>query len=136
MDGEEGEHHPEWAANVMLKWFGQEWHDLCLYHSRFYAKKNNKPFSKLCVADKLAACLEPKWLYLFRVTLTGEVIEYMTRAASKEGKYAKEKRFGSLAQELTSNDKDRWFWGLRTYMLAWIEEHKDGRDDTWTPSDA
>jgi hypothetical protein len=33
--------------------------------------------SKLCVADKLAFCLAPRWLYLPLIRLTGEIEEFM-----------------------------------------------------------
>ena len=73
MDGPEGETHPEWAARLMARLFGSEWHDLCLLHSRFYAKRLTQPFSRLCVADKLAIALTPSWLYIPMVRLTCEI---------------------------------------------------------------
>ena len=64
LDGPEGEAHPLWAAEVMGFLFGDCWGDFCLYHSRFYAKKHNHSYSRLCVADKLSIAVEPFWLYL------------------------------------------------------------------------
>jgi hypothetical protein len=132
MDGPEGETHVEWAANLMGRWFGQEWDELCRYHSRFYAKQDDKPFSKLCVADKLAMCLEPWWLYVARTALSGEIYEYMARNASGNDKYSTEPRFGTIAERLRSPIKRVFFEALREYMLGWINEHRDGREDTWT----
>lgn len=123
MDGPEGEAHVEWAANLMARWFGPEWGDFCRYHSRFYAKRDGKPFSRLCVADKLAMALEPWWLYLFRVWASGEVYEYMTQA--NNGKYTGENR--------DTTSMRRWHRSLCEYMLQWVEVHKDGAEDTWTP---
>ena len=77
MDGTEGEKHPELGAIIMHKLFDRYfvnvvghkyqtkiWFNFCYYHSRFLAKQDNMPFSKLCVADKLSICYTPYWLYL------------------------------------------------------------------------
>jgi hypothetical protein len=79
MDGSEGEEHPELGGRIMSI-FGQYWQDLTRYHSWYYAKKYGKETSQLWAADKLAICLEPKWLYLLRAILTGEIKEYMERS--------------------------------------------------------
>ena len=86
MDGEEGESHPELGSRLMgwlfdrehhdpwklaKKYGAQSWHDFALYHSRFYAKKHGCKHSDLCLADKLATCITPRWLYLICVNLTG-----------------------------------------------------------------
>jgi hypothetical protein len=130
MDGPEGETHVEWAANLMGRLFGQEWADLCLYHSRFYAKRDDKPFSRLCVADKLAFVLTPKVLYLPLVRLTGEIDEYMALAQARtengESKYA--------SMMVASDDQEKWYNDVKEYLRRWVEEHKDGRADTWTPA--
>lgn len=62
-----------------------DWHDFALCHSRYYADKIGKPTSKLYAADKLAMILEPVWLYLPRVILSGEYREFKERATSKYG---------------------------------------------------
>lgn len=92
MDGPEGESHPEAGANVLYKmefyfvrflhWQGVSarvtgaWGNESLWHSRFYATKSGRNPSNLCWADKLAFSLEPWWLYLPRVWLSGEFKEY------------------------------------------------------------
>ncbi len=76
MDGVEGKNHPEFAAKFAKKWFGQEYYDLCLYHSRSYALKDNKEPSKLCWADKLCIKYNPWWIYVPLSILTGEIYEY------------------------------------------------------------
>ena len=122
MDDEEGERHPEVGARIMHFLFdghSTRWHDLCLYHSRHYAKAHGKPFSKLCVADKLVFVIEPKWLYLFRVKLTGEIKEYLDNA-----KYGR--------SEVRNDNPSVWHDTLKAHMLRWVEAHKDGRVDTWT----
>ena len=92
LDGEEGEKHPEWARNVFDKLGGFvrnnvhfdfgvylfELGDLCLYHSRFYAKKFEQEPSKLCWADKYGTILYGKYLWSFLATISGELKEYMT----------------------------------------------------------
>ena len=123
MDGAEGERHVEWGAGVMGKLFGKEWEEFTLYHSRFYAKKNEKRFSALCVADKLAICITWRWLYLFQVNLTGEVHEYMKLAD----------KMSDLEVVYPSPEAQRtWHSGMTKYVRSWVNEHRDGRQDTWT----
>jgi hypothetical protein len=137
MDGEEGETHVEFGAKVMHKlfdkWFinisGHKyqtkiWYNFCIYHSRFYAKKDNVKPSKLCMADKLAVALEPYWLYLPRVIWTGEIKEYMKDAAV--GKY--------VTMKLSLSSQKEWFLSVCKYLKAYAYEHKDGKDDRWTPT--
>lgn len=81
MDGQEGERHPEFAAKIAGKWLGQEYHDLCLYHSRHYASNAGRKPSKLCYADKLSIKYDPGFFYLLRGWLSGELKEYRQIAA-------------------------------------------------------
>lgn len=94
------------------------WHDFTLYHSRFIARRNDRNFSRLCVADKLAGCLEPDWFYLGRVILSGEIHEYMSVAMHKEGKYRNE----SIE---VSGGRLAWRRSVKAYLLRWIEEQRD-----------
>lgn len=82
MDGEKGERHPEIAARMAGKLFGREYHDLCLLHSRHYARNAGKEPSKLCWADKLSILYDPAWFYLLRARLSGELREYRSVAAN------------------------------------------------------
>lgn len=84
MDGQEGERYPEFAAQLVGKWLDSEYHDLCLYHSRHYAKLAGKRPSRLCWADKLSVKYDPSWFYLLRAWLSGEIHEYRLRA-SRDG---------------------------------------------------
>ncbi len=134
MDGPEGDRHPEWAAKVMGRLFGQEWSDFCLYHSRFYAKRDGKQYSKLCVADKLALGLEPWWLYIPRAVLSGEIHEYMAlRGGRNDSKYKGEPNSEQVEKLVTSTSYRTWYSGVQMYIREWVEEHKDLKDDTWTP---
>lgn len=130
MDGPEGETHVEWAADLMGKLFGHKWRDFCLYHSRFYAKRDGKHFSRLCVADKYSFVLTPKWLYLPLVKATREIHEYMDLAKVRtelgEPKYA--------SMNISTDTYERWYYDVKEYLRRWALEHKDGRKDTWTPS--
>ncbi len=118
MDGSEGEDHPRWAAKWMGVWFGLEWYRLCMYHSRFLAKRDHEPFSQLCVADKLAITLTPAWLYLPLAKLSGELEEYMRGQGAR-----------SPAGERTPAE---WLRDVQDYCRAWAIEHADGREDIWT----
>lgn len=148
MDGPEGESHPEFGALIMRRLFddrpgacdwccyGQvsnigcpqckvketEWHDFCLYHSRYYAKSHGGRPSRLCFADKLSFALTPAWLYLPMVTATGEIREYLKSAQKADSGHWKP----------TGYDKRLWHSQLCDYMVKWVAEHKDGTIDTWT----
>jgi hypothetical protein len=91
MDDEQGEWHPAFGADIMLKLFGStrmqdpRWHSsintwtpycLVFYHSRFLAQRYGFPPSPLCYADKYSLCLIPWWLYVPMVRLTGEILGY------------------------------------------------------------
>lgn len=122
MDGPEGEMHPYWGANLMGVLFGRKWFEFTLYHSRFLAKKEDAKFSRLCVADKLALTLTPEWLYLPMVNWTGEIQEYMKDAA-----------VNSQGQVPLTSDQQKWYRSMQSYMREWVDEHKDLKEDTWTP---
>jgi hypothetical protein len=106
MDDEEGEKHPELGAMLAHRLFDRvEWYpclgynsegnncvdtrfkrttkylDLCLYHSRHYARNAGVEPSPLCWADKLSIIFEPWWLYLPRAWASGELAEYRKIAA-------------------------------------------------------
>jgi hypothetical protein len=89
MDGVEGEKHPEYAACLalfyldndrnLLKCFRKNsitYYNLCLYHSRHYARLYSAEPSKLCWADKFSIKYDPWYLYLPRAWLSGELKEY------------------------------------------------------------
>jgi len=152
MDGVEGVTHVEFGAKIMHKLFDplkvrhncdgypfpitriydNYWHDFSLYHSRFYAKKDGKKPSKLCFADKLAICFEPTWFYLIRVNLSGEVHEYMKLAESRN--LAGEPRSKYETMKLAIKSQKDWFEAVKSYISRWINEHKNGAEDTWTPN--
>ena len=137
MDGPEGDRHVVLGARIMGWLFDRwgkdhphhaSWYCFCYYHSRFMAKRCGVRYSRLCVADKLAVALEPWWFYLPRVVLSGEIREYMALArGERDSKYRGE----------TGGDghgtRRAWFRACTSYLDRWAYEHRNGKDDTWTP---
>jgi hypothetical protein len=84
LDGDEGIMHPQLGATIAYKLFGTEYFDLCIGHSRSFVEKTHNIFkvSKLCWADKLSFIFEPRWFYLLRSKLSGELME--ARLLSRE----------------------------------------------------
>jgi len=155
MDGEEGEQHPAFGAWIMAWLFDAQerkrcipfpmtpepvddgghvlratrylmlgpWGKLVLFHSRFLCKRFGEQPSRLCFADKMAICLTPWWIYRWTAGLTGEIREYRQKAAARsEGDH----------EDPRLSDRE-WYVGMQAYMGRWVEEHKDGKPDTWTP---
>jgi len=130
MDGSEGETHVELGARIMGLLFGESWAAFTAAHSRYWAKRNGRHFSRLCVADKLAFVLTPAWLYLPMTRATGELSEYMLRA--KERQAGSEHFTDYESTRLNSADAREWLEGLKSYTRRWIEEHRNGGADNWT----
>jgi len=93
IDGPEGREHPKLGArlawhyldtydgrNVTVATIPRAYHDLTLYHSREYAKLHNEDPSLLCWADKYSVLCEPRWFYLLRARLSGEIKEFKSHA--------------------------------------------------------
>lgn len=129
MDGEEGEQHPRTGAAIMRFLFGEPWGKFVLYHSRFLAKRDGATPSPLCIADKWAIVAEPWWLYLPRVNLTGEIAEYMAKSSKMNNTGSK-----YSGMNLNVSSQRAWHADMVAYIRRWVAEHKDGREDTWTPA--
>ncbi|WP_248063852.1 hypothetical protein [Paenibacillus silvae] len=84
MDGKEGRVHPEFGAKIAAHLLGREYGDLVLYHSRYYSNLHCQIPSKLCWADKLSIVYDPKWFYLLRAKLSGEIKEYRLYEKDKQ----------------------------------------------------
>lgn len=165
MDGPEGETHPEVGARIMgrlfdrpqydlraagcesiLDWWhkgqpevkeiGNDWRDFTLLHSRYYAKKLGRPFSRLCVADKLACAITPAWLYVPMVCATGEIYEYFANGLKEKADAHDLTAKGAALREIRRGalwtDPWVWFHGLQRYMRLWVETHKEQQTDEWT----
>jgi hypothetical protein len=130
MDGLEGETHVELGARIMTALFGESWGAFTAAHSRYWAKRNGRQFSRLCVADKLAFVLTPDWLYVPMARATGELSEYMLRA--KERQAGCEYFTDVESPQLNSPKPREWLRGLKSYTSRWVEEHRDGGVDHWT----
>lgn len=163
MDGLEGESHVIWAARMMSYWFDQReiiefsggnnvliigwsdkkgyhtfpagtWGQLCLFHSRFWAKRYHHPFSRLCVADKLALGLEPWWWYIPRAWLSGEIWEYFEARQGRNGsKYKGEPNSVFVNEQLNKGTFKGWYLGVSAYCREWAYAHQGGGPDLWTP---
>lgn len=101
----------------------KRWYNFALYHSRFYAKKNNAQYSKLCVADKLSFCMTPKWLYKILGFNSGEIYEYMLQC---DDKY--------LNMQISNNNFDAWHHSVYRYLLCWSADYKVIKEDIHTIS--
>jgi hypothetical protein len=131
LDGPEGQLHPYLGARIMGRLFGPEWYRFCLYHSRHLARAMGEPHSPLAVADKLAICCYPEWLYFFLARASGEIVEY--REEARKG-IRQNPRFAMHCAKwaYTQDDRD-WYRAVRAYMMEWVLKHKDGQQDTVTP---
>lgn len=85
-DGEEGKCHP-WPGAVLtgriVRFFkGSDWNAyfFSLLHSRDIAARLGLPVSDLYAADKYCVWFEPTWFYLWRVQLSGEILEFKQMA--------------------------------------------------------
>ena len=109
--------------------FGPRWRDFVLCHSRHWAESVGEPYSKLCLADKLAFVLTPAWLYLPMARLSGELREYM--------RVSSERQLGGRISAfelslLKSRNPQVWLEGLKLYTRRWVEQHRNGSRDHWT----
>ena len=117
-----------WGRNPQ----GTDWYCFCFYHSRFLAKRYGIIPSRLCVADKLSIALTPAWLYLPMTRASGEIHEYMELAGSRNlVQSGQPLKYAHM--NVADDDQRRWFANVQDYVRRWVEEHKDGREDTWTP---
>ncbi|MFA5183309.1 MAG: hypothetical protein WC405_18500 [Syntrophales bacterium] len=99
MDDEEGERHPELGARMAhwlfdkprwvlwerdSQWYvrNTKYQELCLFHSRHYARNAQKKPSRLCWADKMSIQYERWWTYLPRAWASGELSEYRNIASN------------------------------------------------------
>lgn len=80
MDGEEGSMHPYFGAYFARELFGEKYYYFCLLHSRTLSRDLRKEPSQLCWADKFSMLYDPRWFYLLRARLTGEIHEYRQHA--------------------------------------------------------
>jgi hypothetical protein len=126
MESSEGQQHVVLGGRIMSWLFGPEWRDFTLCHSRHWAERVGKKYSKLCLADKLAFVLTPAWLYLPMARLSGELYEYM--------RVSSERQLGGRVNNfelslIKSRNPQVWLEGLKLYTRRWIEQNRDGFRD-------
>ncbi len=112
-----------WGDIRDLPYNAGSWYEFSRYHSRYLARADGKRYSLLCVADKQAMLLYPRWLFLGLVRATGEIREYL-RTADRRGEV-----------EPTAMI-ERWYVGVMAYTQSWISEHRDGGEDRMTRGDS
>jgi len=86
IDGKEGKTHPELGAYIAHRLLGHPYDQLVLFHSRDYSRAHRTEPSPLCWADKYSVMFDPKWFYLLRSRLSGEVHEYRDNAPEYQRK--------------------------------------------------
>lgn len=92
MDGPEGINHPRGGAAIAARICGLfsperafDAYFFSLYHSSNFARLHGATPSDLYLPDKVSILMEPKWWYLFRARLSGELTEYVERESEKLG---------------------------------------------------
>ena len=121
MDDEDGETHPQLGAWLARELFGTEHWELCLCHSRHYARRFHLTPSKLCWADKACIMFYPRWLYLGLARLTGELHEY---------------RMASVAAGCPQSETDEdWFEWFREYSLELVVKARHADTLGWRITD-
>ena len=126
MESSEGQQHVVLGGRIVGWLCGPEWRDFVLGHSRHWAERVGKKYSKLCLADKLAFVLTPAWLYIPMARLSGELQEYM--------RVSSERQLGGRVSSfelslLKSRNPQVWLEGLKLYTRRWIEQHRNGFQD-------
>ena len=129
MEGPEGQQHVVLGGRIVGWLCGPEWRDFVLGHSRHWAEKVGKKYSKLCLADKLAFVMTPAWLYIPMGRLSGELREYMRVSSERQlgGRVS-----NSELSLLKSRNPQVWLEGLKLYTRRWIEQHRKGSRSCWT----
>jgi hypothetical protein len=115
MDGQCGKSHPYKGAavveKIITKLYGEKAATKAFlftaFHSASYAKAYEATPSALCAPDKFSIVFEPRWFYLLRARLSGELTEYKANAQSHlsddqwfdwlEGKF--KKKYGTTAKD-------------------------------------
>lgn len=108
MDGEQGKKHPERGAliacTLVYYWYRLKFvlsrkikykhlialmyagdaFERTLYHSSHYVRMHGAKPSSLYLPDKVSILFEPRWWYLLRAKLSGEIYEYIENSPFKE----------------------------------------------------
>lgn len=96
------------------------WYMFVRYHSRFLAQRDGKRYSALCVADKLAILMYPRWLFFALVRASGEIREYMETSMLR-------------GEHPEQQDEGVWYRKMTQYVERWVREHRGLGEDRMTP---
>lgn len=80
----EGDRHPEVAAKIANKLFGQKYYFFILGHSTFYNTRYDVKISKLMAPDKYWHCIVPFWFFKMLSIPSGEFKYYRTRKGARQ----------------------------------------------------
>lgn len=89
MDGLEGQWHPVVGAAIVYSMLADSHYQQCkavnliLGHSREFCMKTKRSVSALCAPDKVSVLFEPRWFYILRGTLSGEITEFIINAPAE-----------------------------------------------------
>ena len=89
LDGHEGLLHPIRGAALAARIAGPDAGRLALWHSNSFSKLCGHPVSALYLPDKVSVLMEPRWCYLLRGLLSGEVWEYIRTNAPPEYRFGR-----------------------------------------------
>jgi hypothetical protein len=124
VEGVGSEEHVELGGRIMDRLCGRPWGDFVRRHSRSWCELHDQPYSRLCIADKLAFVITPAWLYLPMARASGELGEYIAAADGREGGW----KFTEAERRLLQSDNRKlWLKGLKSYTRRWVEAHRNGR---------
>jgi len=103
--------HPELGAQICGYLFGKKYYNLCIAHSRDYARKLGLHLSKLGYADKYSVLLIPNIIYKPLIYLGGEAQEYL-----KKNKITKTWKWGyPISILLIKEDYYKWWLDNKKY---------------------
>jgi hypothetical protein len=85
IDGVSGKMHPRLGGNLARLAGGKKAEELALFHSRSFSEGADRNPSALSAPDKFSFLLEPRWLYVLRARLSGELREFQNNAIEYEG---------------------------------------------------
>lgn len=122
MDGPDGRTHPVAGANLacwLVYYIGlvvyrnesdamlmsESVRELCLWHSTHYAQMQGGIVSELYLPDKVCVLFDPKWFYLLRGRISGEVHEYFHNENLK--------RFDACDADSRFQTEEEWLTGYR-----------------------
>lgn len=135
IDGADGRNHPEVGANIAHWLFDRKsestwwavypptWYEFCLYHSRYYAKKEGHPVSALALADKYAFVLTPRWLFMLLSKLSGGLEEYLRLDGESWGEREWHRKAQAHAWNWVDRTMSQPVRGRSGYYTSWEKGH-------------